>query len=620
MIKTARDPSEGASSQRLPLFEQLCEHILSASSGNPMHIIEQLKSLIDRDYVEVTDAGTIYLKHYLPLDWQPAQTVEELIRLRLEFLKARSPLAAELLIVMAKIGPRVPGALFRFVHNHAGGVPAPLSELYRVDMAIIPGHDGESLEFRHENYYQVCRTTEIRGDAPCLSAAIDFYQSQHSLTAKQEFEAAFIMAHHEQPDYERMIRYVTHGMEESKQAGDNLLYLDFCKFFLNLPENITRESGIDPAEVKLEQGVRQIYSGNWEESLESLKEAELMFARRPRTEEFITRRLFCKVDIVDALVALMRTDEALAEVQDGRQLIDDALSLRSEGAFARKLIEARDRLWLRRAVSYWFDGYLPEAAKWQRRAYVSGRAQRNALTVGEALREFGTLILHRNPLFGRRVLSRALEQLKDDGHQAAILIRVELLFADLLLATWVDGDRSRVAELREQAMKLHYICQEKASLYEAALVALVAGSCCALDRDLEDAHHWFKLVITTAMRTSAYEEIWKGRLNLSQICLELELPAEAKVHAMEAAETLLVGLDTGSWTKRESRRTMLTWPLLQCIRAAPEMEKRLSPYLNCGVDVAREQWQQRPPAVTRSGQAAQVLHVRRGDSDYYLHN
>jgi tetratricopeptide (TPR) repeat protein len=621
MIEAARAPSEGALSQRLPLFKQLCEHILSASSGNPMHIIEQLKSLIDREYVEVTDAGTIYLKHYLPLDWQPAQTIEDLIRLRLEFLKARSPLAAELLVVMAKIGPRVPGALFRFVYTHAGAVDASLSELYRVDMAVIPRHDGESLEFRHENYYQVCRNTEIRGDAPYLSAAISFYQSQHSLTAKQEFEAAFIMAHHERPDYKRMIRHVTHGMEEAKQVGDNLLCLDFCKFFLNLPENITRESGIDPAEVKLEQGARQVFSGNWEESLESLKEAELMFARRPLTELGITRRLSCKIDIVDALVTLMRADEALAEVEDGIQLVDDALSLRSEGdvAFTRKLIEARDRLWLRRAVTYWFDGDLLEAAKWHRRAYVSGRAQRNTLTVGEALREFGTLILHRHPLFGRRVLTRAVEQLQGDSHQATILARVEMLFADLLLATWVDRDISRLTGIREQAMRLHYICQEKASLYEAALVALVAGSCCALNRDLEDAHHWFRLVITTAMRTSAYEEIWKGRLNLSQVCLELELHAEAKLHATEAVETMLVGLDAGSWAKRASRRAMLNWPLLQCIRAAPEMEGRLSRYLTCGVDVISEQWPQRPPAITRSGQTAQVLHVRRGDSDYYLH-
>jgi hypothetical protein len=122
------------------------------------------------------------------------------------------------------------------------------------------------------------------------------------------------------------------------------------------------------------------------------------------------------------------------------------------------------------------------------------------------------------------------------------------------------------------------------------------------------------------MRTSAYEEIWKGRLNLSQICLELDLPAEAKIHATEAAETLMVGLDAGNWTKRAARRTMLTWPLLQCIRAAPGLEERLSRYLTCGVDVAKEQWQQRPPVAIRSGHAAQVLHVRRGDSDYYLHN
>lgn len=622
LIEAARDPSADTLSQRLPLFEQLCEHILAASAGNPMHIIEQLKSLIDRDYVEVTDAGTIYLKQYLPPDWRPSETVEDLIRLRLEFLKARSPLAAELLIVMAKIGPRVPGALFRFVRSHAGEVEVPLAELHGVDMAIVPRHSGESFEFRHENYYQVCRNAEVRGDATYLSAAIAFYQNQRSLTARQEFEVAFLMAHHERPDHEKLVRHATHGLEEAKRAADNLLCLDFCKFLLNLPENILREGSIDPAEVKLEQGARQVISGNWEESLKSLRDAESMFALRPLAEPVVTRRLSCKVDAVDALVTLMRTDEALSEVEAGLRLISHALSIRgsSNDAFARKLIEARDRLWLRRAVTYWFDGDILKAAKWQRRAYVSGRGQRNALTVGEALREFGTLVLHRHPLFGRRVLGRAVGHLGgDNNHQATILARVEILFADLLLAAWEEKDALRVAEIRERAAGLHYLCQERASLYEAALVALAAGSCCAMGGDLEDAHHWFRLTVTTAMRTSAYEEVWKGRLNLGQVCLELNLPAEAELHATEAAKTMLVGLDAGSWSKRASRRAMLTWPLLQCIRVAPALEGRLSSYLTLGMDVARERWLERPRAAAKSGPATQVLHVRRGDSDFYLH-
>jgi tetratricopeptide (TPR) repeat protein len=619
MIVAVSDPSQGVLPQRLPMFEQLCEHLLSAGSGNPMHIIEQIKFLIDRDYIEVTDAGTIYLRHNIPTDWQPAQTIEELIRLRLEFLKTRSPLAAELLIVMAKIGPRVSGALFRFVVNSAGDRQSAPAALYGVDMAVIPKHSGESLAFRHENYYQVCRQSVIRGDAPYLGAAIAFYQSQQSLTAKQEFELAFLMAHQERPDYSRMIGHVTHAMEESKEFGDNLLFMDLCKFFLNLPENIIRKSGVDSAELRFEQGVRQIFSGNWEESLKSLREAESIFSRRPRSEGIITRRAFCRIEIADSLVALMRTDEALAETDSGVRLIDECLSLENQGGHS-KLTEARDRLWLRRAVAYWFDGNFSEAAKWHRRAYVSGRKQQNAVTVGEALREFGTLLLHRNPRFGRRVLSWALEQLKQEGeHQASILTHVELLFADLMLATWVDKDFSRIAQIREQAISLHYVCQEKASLYEAALLSLVAGSCCAIDRQLEDAHHWFRLAITTAVRTSAYEEVWKGRLNLGQLCLELESPAEARLHVAEAVETMLIGLDAGKWINRSARRAMLTWPLLQCLRVAPEMQDRLSAYLTCDADLARKHWQQRPPAVSKTKRLAQVLHVRAGDSDYYLH-
>lgn len=620
LIEAARVPTKGVVSARLPLFEQMCDHIMSASAGNPMHIIEQLKSLIDKEYVAVTDSGTIYLKQFLPVDWQPAQTIEELINSRLAFLRARSPLAAELLIVMAKIGPRVPGALFRFVHRTGGSDVALISELYGMDMAIMPRHDGESFEFRHENYYHVCRNTQIRGNAPYLAAAISFYQNQHNLTAKQDFEAAFLLAHNEPPDYSVMLRHVIRGMDEAKRTGDSLLCLDFYTFFLNLPSNIMNQSGLDPAEVRLDHGVRQILSGNWEKSLKSLREAESIFARRPQVQSRI-RRVLCKLEIIDALVTLMRTDEAIEEFEKGQSLIDATLAHSNDldGSAKRSLIETRDRLWLRCAVTNWFDGNLREAAKWQRRAFVSGRSEHNYLTKGEALREFGTLTLHRNPLFGRRLLLQAIEQLDNEHqHQSTILARVEILFADLLLASWVNSDLSRIRSIKQEANQLHYLCQEKASLYEAALVALVSGSCCALNSELEDAHHWFKLAVTTAMRTSAFEEIWKGRVNLSQICLELGLLEEAKVHATEAVETLLVGLDSGSWNRRAVRRQMLMWPLLQCIRGAPELERRLSRYL-CDVDSARKQWKQRPPAISRSKTGSQVLHVRRGDSDFYFH-
>lgn len=621
LIDTTRDPSEGAVSEALPLYEDLFEHIMQASSGSPMHIIEQLKSLVDSEYVKVTDKGTIYLKRRLPLQWRQVTTIEDLIIQRLELLKTRAPLAAELLGVVAKIGPRVPGSVFRFVCSRAEKMNSGLSELQRVDMAIIPRNDSESFEFHHENYYHVCRNWNIDDDAPYLSAAIDFYQGQSQLTPKQEFEVSFLMAHRSSPDYTTMTRHLTRGIEEANKAGDNLLCMEFYKFFLNLPENVRDQSGVDSADIKLQHGMKQIISGNWEESLETLKEAEIILSRRPHTQMLVTKRLICKIEIVDALVTLMRPDDALAQFEQGESTVNQFLSTNTLGSIEsmRDLMEARDRLWLRCAVAHWFDGHLTEAAKWHRRAYVAGRSQNNLVTVGEALRELGTLMLHRHLGFGRRTLLRAIEYLeKANQYQTARLAQVEVLFADLLLAMW-KGRMDSIASVKEQAMKLHYLCQESSSLYEAALLSLVAGSCWALDAEFEEAHHWFKLAITTAMRASAYEEIWKGRLNLSQVCLQMGSVAEARLHATEAAQTILVGLNTGGWNRRAARRAMMTWPLLHCIRAAPETEKQLSRYLTVYPSVATAQWQSRPPGISRIGQPYQVLHVRQGDSDYYLH-
>ena len=423
------------------------------------------------------------------------------------------------------------------------------------------------------------------------------------------------MGHAEQPDFDDLLLYATRGLEQATDEGNDPLRLSFYRFLLGLPPTPLRRNRIDVAELRLQQGVTEKLSASWADAMETLRCAETEFAAREPSESVLLKRLACRADIVNAQVTLMQTDDALAEVEEALRLIQEHAGSDIHG----ELAHARDRLWHRRAVALWFDGNIREAVQWQRRAYSSGRRQRDPSTVSTTLREMGTLMLHRNPRLGHRLLSRALEILMDSGerhHEPALLIRVEILLAELLIAHWLDEDRSRLSDLLECAAQLHFQCRERASLYEAPLAALIAGAASALLGNLSDSHHWFKLATTTAMQARANDEIWKSRLNLAQVCLDLGAHGEARIHAREAARILEVGLTDGRWERRAGRRVFLFWPLSQCIRVYPDLAQDLGKYLR-EIGPSRR-WSLRPRSVTRADEDPQVLHVRNGDSDYYV--
>ena len=93
--------SDGKLTSRLPLFEQLCEHILETSAGNPVHIIEQLKALIERTTPGCPSEARLPERHD-PRHLETPSGASKLIESRLDFLRSTIPDAADLLVVLGK--------------------------------------------------------------------------------------------------------------------------------------------------------------------------------------------------------------------------------------------------------------------------------------------------------------------------------------------------------------------------------------------------------------------------------------------------------------------------------------------------------------------------------------
>jgi tetratricopeptide (TPR) repeat protein len=195
------------------------------------------------------------------------------------------------------------------------------------------------------------------------------------------------------------------------------------------------------------------------------------------------------------------------------------------------------------------------------------------------------------------------------------------------MAELVLTERQRISE-KLRMVRLEAIERTMAHVHSEALdrgddnneagAALVAGVAAALlDRD--EAIDWLMRAIAVAARDQHFEFLWKAHLNLAQIALVSSgLRAGAELHAQEAERILRRDLDRRTSHLGEHRLALMALPLAQLhriwrARRAARAEKLRRDYAAIeayiGTDGALD---------TGRRSASPIVHVSRGDADYFL--
>jgi hypothetical protein len=603
----------------LPLYEELIAHIRDRAQGNPMHLLEQLKRLYELGIVLQRENGLLYVHNALPRSFETPSRVEDLIRSRIDHYRRINAKAVELIAVLARIGRRVPGSIFAALTRRTR-LMAQLPLLEQMDVAVVPRDGLASFEFMHENYFQVFRSLTIDGRSRALRSAVGIYDGMHALSIQQKAEFVRLLSAAGGSPNTKILNLVVAGMRESRVSEEDFLLEEFIRRFLSFDSGLQEAAKIDPLDTKYELAEIMTRIGDWNDARQQLEEIVESAGRR-RGIRWVYHCARSKAELANVYVSLQDADAAVDATDAGLALVESILS--EAGEFGPGLLLLREKLWHRKAVAMWFDGRASEAIRWQWKSYRSTLLRNEKYELATVLREIGTLLLHRNPRFGIAVLERALtlgRSLSHFHHESLFIIEAQLAMARLLASVRSKASAPVINELRGESEQIYHRCMGQLTRYEASVAALVCGAAAAYLHELEEAHHWFRTAATISVQSSLKEEIWKSRLNLAQVALEMGKSDEAALNAEEAANIILEGLMTGRRENREARRSLMEIPIAHLVRIVGTqiISNALRDGLVRDPDLTLVEWNDRPNFCNRASQ--QVLHVRRDEYDYFLMN
>lgn len=601
----------------LPLHRELLNHIRDRAQGNPMHLMEQLKRLHELGIIAQHENGLLYVRNALPSVFDTPPRVEDLIRARINYHRHLDPASIDFLIVLALIGRRIPSNLFTaLVRRLRCGDRLPL--IARMDVAVLPRDEASSFFFAHENYLRVFRSCDLSPTSEALLVAIEHYDGLEVPSPQQKSEQIRLLMAAGGHPRTKVLELTTDGIDESRRDEDDQLLEVFLRGFLALEGDLQQRAGVDPLDIRYELAEIMTRTGTWGDARTELEWiVDLASGYTGTKKAYQLAR--AKAELANVYVSQQEPDAAVEATDEGLRIVESELLTESGDRF--RLLPLQEKLWHRRAVAMWFDGRAVEAVQWQWRAYrsIMRRGDRYELTT--ILRELGTILLHRNPAFGSRLLERALsvgQSLPRLHHEALFIIEAQLAMGRLLQATDEGAPDSTVATILDDAIIIHHKCLRQLTRYEAAISALVCGAASGFLRSIEDAHGWFRTAVEIAVQAGLEDENWKARLNLAQIASEMERPSEAKLNAAEAHRILVKGLSSGSVERRRHRRELMKLPLAHVVRLQGSDAMAAALHAMSSAQIAPGDWEKRPRFRDRTSQ--QVLHVRRDQFDYFLMN
>jgi hypothetical protein len=235
--------------------------------------------------------------------------------------------------------------------------------------------------------------------------------------------------------------------------------------------------------------------------------------------------------------------------------------------------------------------------------------------------EVGTVLLHRHPTLGRKLLARSMSLLgaMTRPHSSTDYIASQYQMARLL-------DPRSGASFADVERRAHAIAAGRdgraPSIYAASLAWLTAGAAAFMDGRWRDAYINFSEALTFSTRAHSDRVVWKARLALAAALRRLgDLPA-ATVHAREAAQILIASLDTVGDELRPHWATTIRLPLEQARRIGGDSDVALRRCLSSmdapGTPAWASSWSNRPASQSSVRDPFQVLHVRNGDDDIFL--
>ena len=554
-----------ASSSRLTQLEDLT---FRYAGGNPMHIKEYLRYLIDKQAIQLHADGTLELINYQAAIMTGNRSIRDIILARILFFREKYPDIIDCYIVLAHIGTNRP-ALYNFMKTHIFSHYADYDAM-EGEISVLKYEDGD-VAFLHEHYEELLKQQRITN--PDLLEKLCVFFEKTILDYEDELEcldAVVIRTLYPAPD-NRFIASRLLSLLDCP-ASDPVAFRCY-ELLLNLPKRFWQKM-ISLSEIYFNLSEIAIRISSWKNARKYL---ERILRLNPKTEQdWLYRILACKslANICGVSLELERSislcEQGLETVRQMRSRECSDLNLRDE--FSRQYEMLLNRI----AVTYWFMGRCDRSIPYQVEALASARARTDTYSIAHTLYETGVRKLHTDVPGGTKDIQEALDLLpprsKYTEPQERTLVEVELLIARLLSYAGTRDSN----ELKEILKKSETLCQTLAvetANYEFALCQIVQGICHIELENPQSALRCFYSSADLAQIGALATVLWKAYLNLAQAYAYLDggsgsYREQILRYAKLSKQLLLTGIERNALLP--SYRDLMSLPLQQVDRLLQE--------------------------------------------------
>lgn len=520
---------------------KLIDEIIMHSTGNPMHINELIKHLIDINCLALSEKGKLRV-----LNSETRQiisdTLLDTINLRISYFALKYKEVIDFIILYLNVEEcdkyNVSNAIINELEKSYD-----INNLFR-EMGFV-SRKGLNITIIHEHYkiaikdYKVSSNNNIHSLLHLISEN-SFSLSSISINRLNLME--------EKPDYKNIAQNIIKNLNEENNAHDKYSMLTLL---CQIPDKILDEVGFPKYHLLNNLQEASTALGDWNMAIEYIKQIKSM---KRRTYDYILTRAKAQLALSNIYGIKLNLDMAITEAEDAIKNFEFFLSKRTAKfhenknfQFSRVLIFLYNRL----AIEYYMSGQRKKAETIDLKAKKLAHLYSDVYSENHIKYERGVRLLHKNPILAKKEIQEANTNINLPNsflnRHEKDLINADFLMAELMCAN--HNDSSCIERIYNESRAL---CDELNTFqepFESVLVHTICAITCILRKDYNNALKCFFIAVTIAEKTSLDSFIWKSYLNIAQLYVLLGVETnymnyknDAVFYASEAKKILELGV------------------------------------------------------------------------------
>lgn len=491
---------------------KVIDKIVKNSSGNPMHINELVRHLIEVNCLALDETGYIRILNF-ESEKLISKTLLDIIKLRLSYFAEKYSEVMDYIILYLNAEECDSLSISKIILSKLENMYDVRSLFREMEFVFV---EGSIIKVSHEHYRNALKTLKISNDKNAFSL-LQCAQEKGILLSPISKNRLLLMT--KVPEYQIIAKNIINLFREGEDAHTKYTLL---MLLYQIPDNVLDSvhfprycllSNLQEASMNL---------GDWNTAIGYIEQIK---STNDNSAEYM---LCCaKAQLALSNIYGIKLDlyRAINEAEDAIKTVEfflenqRNLSEKEVFQFSRILSLLYNRL----AIEFYMSGQREKAEDIDLKALIIALESNDQYVENHIKYENGVRLLHKNTEDAKEMIREAKENI---SIPVGFLVRQEkdLINADYLMAKLLCAENNDNKYIKEIYNESHKLCKELSTTqepFESALAHTICAITCILCQEYSRALECFYIAVTMSERASIDSFIWKSYLNIAQLYLLL---------------------------------------------------------------------------------------------------